>query len=83
MEPHVVGIIGAIAIILAWLVNLYRTLRQKAHSIDPLFTGIYIIASSTLTYYSFLIADSIFSVLNGIATLLAVCEFVAYWYFRK
>ncbi len=83
METYIIGIIGAVTIILAWLVNLYKTLRQQGHSIDPLFTGIYIIASATLTYYSFLIADSIFSILNGIATLLAVCEFAAYWYFRK
>lgn len=82
MQPYIIGIIGASLLVLAWLVNIYRTFRQKAHSINPQFTGIYIIASSLLTYYSILIGDYVFATLNGIATLLAIIEFGVYWYFR-
>jgi hypothetical protein len=83
MDPsYIIGVSGATLLIVAWITSLVRTLRARKHTIDPLFTAIYFCASLALTVYSALIHDSIFAVLNGIATLIALIEYIAYWRFR-
>ncbi|HLP80119.1 MAG TPA: hypothetical protein VK158_05770 [Acidobacteriota bacterium] len=72
MEPKIIGIIGCLLLIYAWLVSTIQAfrLKQKPHSV--VFTVIYVCASGLLTWYSFLVDDIVFVVLNGIAGILAL-----------
>ena len=80
---YIIGITGAVLLVVAWTVSLIRTLRAKVHTIDPIFTAFYFAASCLLTTYSAAIGDFIFTILNGLASLIALSEFIAYLYFHK
>ncbi len=82
-STYIIGILGAITLILAWLASFVRTILSKQHTIDPTFTAIYFVASTLLTTYSIINDDTIFSYLNGFATILALIEFCAFFYYKN
>ena len=67
---YIVGLAGAILIVIAWIPETIHTIRAKKSGLEIHFAVIYVIAAILLTIYSILILDFVFIFLNSIAAIL-------------
>ena len=64
-----IGLFGLICIVLAWVPQTMKTIKNKRTEIGLPFLLLYIAGSFSLTVYSMLLNDTIFLILNGLATI--------------
>ena len=76
MMQLIIGVVGTILLLAAWLIETFESIRKHKVSIHPHFAILYIIGISVLTYYSYLIADPIFFWLNLILLIAISSEFL-------
>ncbi len=77
----IVGFIGALFILLAWVPETYRTIKSKnLEALDIRFFLLYMCGTSTLIYYSFLIKDNVFILLNSAILVVQITEFCIVFY---
>lgn len=67
----ILGIIGLILIAVAWLPQIIETIRTKKGGLNIKFALIYVIGSFALVIHSIQIKDTIFLILNSLATLMS------------
>ena len=67
----ILGIIGLILIAVAWLPQIIETIKTKKSGLNIKFALIYVIGSFALVVYSIQIKDTIFLILNSLATLMS------------
>lgn len=68
---ELVGIIGMVLIVLAWIPQTVRTIRTKKVGIEPKFLWLYLFGCIGLVIYSIYISDPIFIGLNSISLILS------------
>ncbi len=56
----IVGIIGSVVLIIAWLIETAENIRKHRLAIHPHFAVLYIAGNALLAYYSALIGSSVF-----------------------
>jgi uncharacterized protein with PQ loop repeat len=84
MSCFIIGILGMLCIIIAWIPQTLRTIRTKKTGMEPTFLWIYFIGGILLASYAFSINDLIFLAMNSIAAILdATNPFYYYAYERK
>lgn len=71
MAVNLIGLLGIIFLVLAWLPISIRTLSKKRSNENLLFGILFLIGAAFLTVYSIQIKDVIFSVLNLLAMIFA------------
>ena len=71
MEVNLIGLIGIIFLVLAWLPVTFRTLMKKKSDENLIFGMLFLVGAAFLTVYSIQINDLIFSVLNFLAMVFA------------
>ncbi len=77
MTVDPVGIIGAILILSAWVVETRKVIKSKdLEGLDIRFLVVYLIGSITLTYYSVRRNDFVFIALSAVISLLTMIEIV-------
>jgi MtN3 and saliva related transmembrane protein len=70
-----IGLVGAVLILIAWLPETYRTIKSKnVEAIDIRFLVIYVTGSSLLAFYSIQINDVPFTILNSVIALITLIE---------
>jgi lipid-A-disaccharide synthase-like uncharacterized protein len=67
----ILGIIGLVLIAVAWLPQIIETIKTKKSGLNIKFALIYVIGSFALVVYSIQIKDTIFLILNSLATLMS------------
>jgi len=67
----ILGIIGLILIAVAWLPQVIEIIKIKKSGLNIKFALIYVIGSFALVIYSIQIKDTIFLILNSLATLMS------------
>ncbi len=67
----ILGIIGLILIAVAWLPQIIETIKTKKSGLNIKFALIYVIGSFVLVIYSVQIKDTVFLILNSLATLMS------------
>lgn len=67
----ILGIIGLILIAFAWLPQVIEIIKTKKSGLNIKFALIYVIGSFALVIYSIQIKDTIFLILNSLATLMS------------
>jgi len=67
----IIGIIGLVLIAVAWLPQIIDTIKTKKSGLNIKFALIYVIGSFVLVVYSIQIKDTIFLILNSLATLMS------------
>ncbi len=65
----VVGWLGMILIVAAWLPQTWETVRRRSCPLNLGFILLYAVGSLPLTAYAFLRSDPVFTALNGLALL--------------
>ena len=65
------GIIGLVLIAVAWLPQVIEIIITKKSGLNIKFALIYVIGSFALVIYSIQIKDTIFLILNSLATLMS------------
>ena len=77
MAVNPVGILGAVLILIAWVLETRKIIKSKdVEGLDIRFLIVYLIGSLTLTYYSVGINDIVFITLSGIISFLTLIEIV-------
>ena len=71
-----IGIIGTVLLLAAWLIETYENIRKNKVSIHRHFAILYIIGVAVLTIYSYQIKDKIFIFLNLFLLLAISAEFL-------
>lgn len=75
MLEGLIGAIGAILILSAWIPETYRTMKSKnLEAIDLKFLMIYLIGSILMTIYSIQIKSDVFIALNTAITIILMIE---------
>ncbi len=69
IEP--IGILGLFIILIAWLPETIKNIRNRRVRTRIEFLLLYTIGSMLLTIHSIIISDPIFVVLNGLAAILS------------
>lgn len=73
----VVGIIGALLILGAWIIETRKIIKSKnVDDIDPRFLIVYLLGSLLLTYYSAQISDLVFVMLSAVISVITLIELV-------
>ncbi|MBI4406371.1 hypothetical protein HY571_00470 [Candidatus Micrarchaeota archaeon] len=72
VEPYYVGLAGLILLLIAWIPETLRTIREKKSPIELKFSLVYALGSFSLMTYAYLLGDLIFTILNLLTTLLAL-----------
>jgi uncharacterized protein with PQ loop repeat len=72
LETDLVGTLGALLLVLGWLPQTWKTLREHRTGVHAGFSALYFLGSATLVYYSLLIGSLVFAALNTLAALLAL-----------
>ncbi|MEM7819464.1 MAG: SemiSWEET family transporter [Candidatus Aenigmatarchaeota archaeon] len=73
----IIGIIGSLLILLAWVPETYRTIKTKnAEAIDIKFLILYLLGSFILVIYSIQINDIPFTILNSLISFISLIEMV-------
>ena len=67
----ILGIIGLILIAVAWLPQIIETIKTKKSGLNIKFALIYVIGSFVSVIYSVQIKDTVFLILNSLATLMS------------
>ncbi len=67
----ILGIIGLILIAVAWLPQIIEIIKTKKSGLNIKFALIYVLGSFALVIYSIQIKDTIFLILNSLATLMS------------
>lgn len=60
-----IGIIGALLILIAWIMGLVDELRSRKNLIELRFSMISLVGTTILFYYAYSIGDLVFQFLNG------------------
>ncbi len=68
------GIAGLVLILAGWIYEFYGSLRSKKAGVPLSFALLYGAGSLLLTWHSIEIGDTVFTVLNAAATLIAVAN---------
>ena len=71
MAVNLIGLLGIIFLVLAWLPISIKTLTKKKSSENLLFGMLFLIGAAFLTVYSIQIKDAVFSILNLLAMIFA------------
>ena len=61
-----IGLIGGVCIVLAFIPETIKTIKKGKVEISYSFLILYLIGSASLTYYAFILKDSVFMALNGL-----------------
>ncbi|MEM4714348.1 MAG: hypothetical protein QXQ79_02295 [Candidatus Nanoarchaeia archaeon] len=72
----ILGIVGSIAIIIAWLWETYESVSKHKLAIHSHFALTYIIALALLTFYSWAIKSKVFTALNLFLLFAILGEFI-------
>ena len=70
MSEFILGLTGLILIVVAWIPETIKSIRS-GETIRTEFLLLYFLGSILLTTHAILIADIIFTVLNGLASILS------------
>jgi MtN3 and saliva related transmembrane protein len=70
MNIEIIGIIGLILIVIAWIPELMELIRKKGKGLNVEFVIIYLLGSLALVIYSIQIKSIIFGILNGLIFLM-------------
>jgi len=62
----IVGIIGAVLIVIGWIIEMFKISKDKKSKIDWKFGMLYFIGSIMLVIYSFQINSMMFIILNSL-----------------
>ena len=65
------GVVGIVFILVAWLPETIKNLRSSRVNIRMEFLILYTLGSLLLTVHALILADLVFIVLNGLATILS------------
>lgn len=68
----IIGTVGAAILVLGWLPQTYKTLKEHRTSLHPAFAALYFIGSGILVEYSLLINSPVFAALNLLAAAQAM-----------
>ena len=77
MIALVVGIIGAVILVIAWAFEAVEAVKRHKSLIDLRFAFIYLVGVGVLVVYSWLIEDAVFTWLNSILLVAVLLEL---WY---
>lgn len=66
---QLIGLLGLICIVVAWVPQTIKTIKDGTSSIQLSFLILYIVGSLSLTVYSIVLFDPIYLALNSLATL--------------
>lgn len=69
-----IGALGSLLILLAWIFEAIESIRKKKELVDVRFSFIYLAGALFLVFYSIIIEDPIFIVLNSIISILVASE---------
>ena len=77
MAVNPVGILGAVLILIAWVLETRKIIKSKdVEGLDIRFLIVYLVGSLTLAYYSAGINDVVFMTLSGVISFLTLIEIV-------
>jgi lipid-A-disaccharide synthase-like uncharacterized protein len=83
MALDLVGLLGAVLILFAWLVETEKVIKTKsAEDLDLRFLAIYLVGGIILTYYSVRTNDLVFIILSGVISFLTLIE-IAFIFIKK
>lgn len=71
------GYLGLVLLVVAWIPQVVQLVKtKKTDGISLTFTILYVAASASLTAYAIYLGDIPFSVLNALATVMALVQLV-------
>ena len=70
------GFIGLLLILIGWIAELARAIKERKAQVPLSFALLYGIGSALLTIHSFLLSDAVFVALNAAAALIALANIV-------
>jgi uncharacterized protein with PQ loop repeat len=76
------GIIGVLLILLGWIPETYKVIKEK-RPIHPIFAFLYTSGSAFLTYHALLLNDVPFIILNVAATLIAIINLYFFFAYKN
>lgn len=68
----IVGIIGMLLIVIAWIPQTAENIKRKKTDLNPKFIILYLAGSLALLTYSIMIYDLVFIILNAAASIQAL-----------
>jgi len=71
MDWSWLGLAGLALLVAAWIPQSVETIRARRSALDWRFTLLYLLGSGLLTFYSILIKDLVFALLNFLAACMA------------
>ena len=74
MSPEIIGLIGGIIVVVAWLWETSEAVRRHKKLIDLKFSAMFLIAAIFLTAYSWQRSDLVFFWLNIILIIILFVE---------
>ncbi|RKX50217.1 MAG: hypothetical protein DRP38_01555 [Thermotogae bacterium] len=66
---ELVGLIGMLLLVSSWIPQTWETIKNKKCPLNLEFVLVYIVGSTLLAIYSYLIGDWVFLTLNSLAAL--------------
>ena len=75
MDNAIVGAVGMALIAIGWARQAWHTLKARKSGLRLRFSGLYLLGSALLAYYSISINDWLFATLNVLAGVMAAIEF--------
>lgn len=72
VEPYYIGLAGLVLLLIAWIPETIKTIKEKESPIELKFSFVYALGSASLMTYAYLLGDLIFTVLNLLTTLMAL-----------
>ena len=76
MTSDIIGIIGAALILLGWIPETIKVIKDKKGRLDWKFAILYFIGSGLLVFYSVQIQNRVFIALNSLITLLEAAALI-------
>lgn len=72
VEPYYIGLAGLILLLIAWIPETIKTIREKRSPVELKFSLVYALGAASLMTYAYLLGDGIFTILNLLTMLMAL-----------
>ncbi len=71
MDWSWLGLAGMTMVVIAWIPQTIEIIRSRRSALEWQFSALYFLGAFILTYYSILISDLVFTLLNSLAAYMA------------
>lgn len=72
VEPYYIGLAGLILLLIAWIPETIKTIREKKSPVELKFSLVYALGAASLMAYAYLLGDWIFTTLNLLTMIMAL-----------